>query len=304
MTKKPKDIAASVRARLLALAKKRGEDFQLVLIRYVNERLLFRLGQSRHASRFVLKGATLFMLWTDTPHRATRDIDLLGYGAPSGDRIRETIEEIIALEVDDDGVVFDESTLDVEPIREDQEYGGIRAVLFAAVDGARARVQVDVGFGDVITPAAVEIDVPTLLESPAPHLRAYPRETVVAEKLEALVQLGAANSRMKDFFDLVVLSRQFEFDGAILTRSIEATFGRRKTPIPVGLPIGLTKTFAADPSKVSQWSAFVRKTAARDVGALTEVVDEIATFLHQPLQSAARAETFALRWPPRGPWLR
>ena len=214
MTKAPKDVGASVRARLLQLAKKQGEDFQLVLTRYANERLLYRLAQSSHASSFVLKGAALFMLWTDKPHRATRDVDLLGFGDPSSDRIRAVMTDLIPLEVDDDdGLTFDQRTLEVEPIRVDQEYGGIRAVVIAVLAGARARLQVDVGFGDVVTPGVLEIVFPTLLDLPAPRLRAYTRETVVAEKLEAIVQLGLANSRMKDFYDLIILSRMFEFQG-------------------------------------------------------------------------------------------
>jgi len=171
------------------------------------------------------------MLWTDQPHRATRDLDLLGFGDPSIDRIRAVLSDLISLEVDDDGLIFDPSTLEVDPIREDQEYGGIRAVVVAVLAGARVRLQIDVGFGDVVTPDAIDIAFPTLLDLPAPRLRAYTRETVVAEKLEAIVQLGLANSRMKDFYDLVILSRIFEFDGAMLARAIQATFARRKTPV-------------------------------------------------------------------------
>lgn len=212
MTKSPKDIGASVRARLLRLARERGEDFQLVLTRYANERLLYRLATSGHASRFVLKGAALFTIWTGEPHRATRDVDLLGFGDPSEDHLRAVFADILAVEVDDDGVRFDESTLDVGPIREEQDYGGVRVVLIAQVTNAKVRLQVDVGFGDAITPDAMNVDFPPLLDFPAPNLRAYPRETVVAEKLEAMVKLGQANSRMKDFYDLAVLSQTFAFE--------------------------------------------------------------------------------------------
>lgn len=210
-----------------------------MLTRYANERLLYRLAQSSHAKSFVLKGAALFMLWTDKPHRATRDVDLLGFGDPSSDRIRAVMTDLISLEVDDDdGLTFDKSTLEVEPIREDQGYGGIRAVLIAVLAGARARLQVDVGFGDVVTPGVLEVVFPTLLDLPAPRLRAYTRETVVAEKLEAIVQLGLANSRMKDFYDLIILSRMFEFQGPTLARAILATFSRRKTSVPRKLRSG------------------------------------------------------------------
>lgn len=302
MTKQPRDVGASVRARLLQLAKNRGEDFQLVLTRYANERLLYRLAQSPHAASFVLKGATLFTLWTDKPHRATRDVDLLGFGDPSVDRIREIVTDLISLEVGDDGVTFDATTVDVGPIREDQEYGGVRAVIGAQIAGARVRLQVDVGFGDVVTPGTIEVELPPLLEFPAPRLRAYPRETVVAEKLEALVQLGLANSRMKDFYDLVILSRIFEFDGELLARAIRATFERRRTPLPKSLPIGLTSEFATDATKVVQWTAFLRKSGAKDVGNLLSAIDQVVAFAHEPLLAASKREPLAKRWQPNGPW--
>jgi predicted nucleotidyltransferase component of viral defense system len=213
MNKPRKDVGASVRARLLQLAQRRGDDFQLLLTRYANERLLYRLTQSQHGSLFLLKGATLFTLWTGHAHRATRDLDLLGFGEPSVERLRTIFTEVVAFDVDDDGVVFDVSSLEVEPIREDQRYGGIRLVLTARITNAQVRLQVDVGFGDAVTPEAQVVEFPPLLDFPAPKLRAYPKETVVAEKLEALVQLGLANTRMKDFYDLVALSNLFEFEG-------------------------------------------------------------------------------------------
>jgi predicted nucleotidyltransferase component of viral defense system len=233
MTKTPpKDIGASVRARLSRLSRERGEDFQLVLTRYANERLLFRLASSRHAQRFVLKGAALFTLWTGKPHRATRDLDLLGFGEPGVDHVRGVFAEVLALDVADDGVRFDLGSLAVGLIREEQEYGGVRVELVARITNAQVRLQVDVGFGDAITPEASVVEFPPLLDFPAPRLRAYPRETVVAEKLEAMVQLGMANSRMKDFYDVAVLARDFDFDGALLARAMRATFERRKTPLP------------------------------------------------------------------------
>jgi hypothetical protein len=172
MTKSPKDIGASVRARLLRLARERGEDFQLLLTRYANERLLYRLASSEHGSHFVLKGAALFTLWTGAPHRATRHVDLLGFGDPSEDQIRSVFADVLAVEVDNDGVRFDASTLAVGPIREEQEYGGVRVLLAGQVSGARVRLQIDIGFGDAITPEAVLVDFPVLLDFPAPKLRA------------------------------------------------------------------------------------------------------------------------------------
>jgi predicted nucleotidyltransferase component of viral defense system len=229
---RPKNVAASVRARLQRVAQERREDVQLVLTRYANERLLHRLSVSPHASQFVLKGAALFTLWTGRAHRATRDLDLLGFGESTVERVRSVFDEILRLDVPEDGATFDVESLSVAAIRGGQEYGGVRALFDARVGSARIRMQIDVGFGDAITPAAEIVSFPALLDFPAPKLRAYPRETVVAEKVEAMVKLGMTNSRMKDFFDVVVLSRMFDFDGALLTRAIRATFVRRGTSLP------------------------------------------------------------------------
>lgn len=303
MTKtKPKDIAASVRARLLRLARERGEDFQLVLTRYANERLLFRLAASTHASRFVLKGATLFALWTGAPHRATRDVDLLGLGNQSEAYLQEVFSEVLKLDVDDDGIVFDLDSLAVGPIREDQTYGGLRVEVIARLTAAQVRLQVDVGFGDAITPEAAIVELPSLLDLPTAKMRAYPRETVVAEKVEAMVQLGMANSRMKDFYDLIVLSRQFEFESELLVRAIIATFKRRKTPLPAGLPVALTRAFADDKMKQAQWAGFVRKSGIAEAGTLLEAVEVITAFAAQPLAAAHDHATFLARWLPGGPW--
>lgn len=303
MTKVPlKDLGASVRARLLRLARERGEDYQLLLMRHANERLLFRLAASTHASRFVLKGAALFTLWTGKPHRATRDLDLLGFGDLGHAEVRKVFAEILSLEVQDDGVRFDLSSLTVGPIREEQEYGGVRVEVIARITTAQVRLQVDVGIGDVITPEAGIVDFPSLLDFPAPRLRAYPRETVVAEKLEAAVQLGMANSRMKDFYDLAVLARDFEFEGELLARAIRATFERRKTPLPVGLPVALTATFAEDATKKTQWAGFVRKSGVHDARSLPDTVDAIVAFAAHPLAAALADPTPALRWRAGGPW--
>lgn len=303
MKKTPaKDIGASVRARLLRLARERGEDFQLVLTRYANERVLFRLASSPHAGRFVLKGASLFTLWTGKPHRATRDIDLLGFGDSGVEHVREVFSEVLALDAADDGVRFDLDTLVAGLIRDEQEYGGVRVELVARVTNAQVRLQVDVGFGDAITPEATVVDFPSLLDFPAPRLRAYPRETVVAEKLEAMVRLGMANSRMKDFYDLLVLARTFAFDGQLLTRAIRATFERRKTPLPASLPVALTATFADDPTKKTQWSGFVRKAGVDDAGSLAETIAAVAAFAERPLLAALQGTSRSATWHAPGPW--
>ncbi len=299
MTEKTKDMAASVRARLLLLAKQRGEDFQLVLTRYAGERLLYRLSQSKYEKQFVLKGASLFTLWKGQPHRATRDIDLLGFGDPSEEHLYSVFKKVLSAESVDDGIHFDLDSMTVGPIRIDLAYGGIRATLDAYVSKARIRVQVDVGFGDAVTPDAEIVEFPTLLDFPAPTLRAYPRETVVAEKLEAMVKLGMANSRMKDFYDIVFLSESFSFDGDMLAKAIAATFDRRQTPRPTKHPVALTSEFVADPSKNTQWNAFIRKTGAQPMGDFLSVIETITRFVYAPLTTQG---SFPQHWSPGGPW--
>lgn len=303
MKKPHKDVGASVRARLLQLAKRRGDDFQLLLTRYANERLLYRLTKSQHAGLFLLKGAALFTLWTGHAHRATRDMDLLGFGEPSVERLRAIFTEVVALDVDDDGVVFDASSLKVEPIREDQLYGGIRLVMIARITNAQVRLQVDVGFGDAVTPEAQVVEFPPLLDFPAPQLRAYPKETVVAEKLEALVQLGLANTRMKDFYDLVALSNLFEFEGQLLADAISATFARRGTALPADTPTAFRAEFTDDATKNVQWTAFVKKAGITGAADLKATMDLVELFVGPPLRAASAAQRFGARWSPPGPWM-
>jgi len=302
VTKPLKNVGTSVRTKLLQLAKQRGDDFQLVLLRYVNERLLYRLATSAHASRFVLKGAALFTVWTGKPHRATRDLDLLGFGDSSEANLRDVFNDIATMRTEDDGVVFDASSLEVGPIRENQEYGGVRVTLSAHIAEAKVRVQVDVGFGDTITPEAIEIDFPALLSFPAPRLRAYPRETVIAEKLDAMVQLGLANSRMKDFYDLKVLSELFDFDGELLVKAIRATFTRRNTPIPNEAPVALSPQFVGDSGKAKQWSAFASKSGAGSVGDFAMVMEHVGRFVTEPLRQARTSAPWKATWPKGGPW--
>ncbi|MEO8352055.1 MAG: nucleotidyl transferase AbiEii/AbiGii toxin family protein, partial [Chthoniobacteraceae bacterium] len=285
-----KNFAASVRQRLLDLSRQRGEDFQFILSRYTAERLLYRLGVSAHRERFVLKGALLFVLWKGQPHRATRDLDLLGFGDSDSTGLVVAFSDVCGTAVEDDGLVFLAETVAGANIREDQEYGGVRLNFVAMLERARIPMQVDIGFGDAITPDAIWCDYPTLLDAPPPHLRAYPRETVVAEKLEAIVSLGMANSRMKDFYDLIVLAHEFEFGGAQLAAAIRATFHRRQTGLPTERPLGLSEDFAVDTSKRTQWSAFRRRQFITDAPAeLTDAVTLVRAFV-EPVLMAAAAE--------------
>lgn len=286
MAKELKNIGASVRARLLQLAKASGQSFDLILTRFALERLLFRLSQSPHADRFVLKGAMLMMSWFEDPHRGTRDLDLLGFGDPEPEAMLTTFREILALDADD-GVEFDVNALRIDRIREELEYGGLRLRTTASISGARVSLTIDIGFGDAMEPGAEMLDYPSMLAFPAPRLRAYARETVIAEKFQAMVALGRANSRMKDFYDIWILSKSFDFASDRLARAIAATFARRETAIPVDLPDALTPAFANDEQKLRQWNAFVRDVFANP-GSLEDVVANLAEFL-MPHAIQARA---------------
>ena len=250
---------ASIRTRLKQRADAQKQDFNLILTHYGLERLLYRLSISGHANSFLLKGALLFSLWYDTPHRPTRDADQLGFGASDIQTIENKFREICAIAVED-AIVFDLASISGSPIRKDAGYGGVRIDARAELDRARIALQVDIGFGDIVTPAVQEVTYPVLLDDlPKPRLRAYPKETVVAEKFHALCLLGMANSRMKDYFDLALLLRDEELDPQELRKAIEATFARRQMPLPDQLPTGLSDDFANDAAKQMQWAAFLRK---------------------------------------------
>lgn len=287
MAKEIKNLGASVRARLFQVSKTSGQTFDLVLTRFALERLLFRLSQSPHANRFVLKGAMLMMSWFDAPHRGTRDLDLLGFGDPSAEPMLATFREILTQDAAD-GVEFDIDALRVDRIREEVEYGGLRLRTTASIDGARISLTIDIGFGDALEPDAEELDYPSMLDFPMPRLRSYARETVIAEKFQAMVALGRANTRMKDFYDIWILSRSFAFDDDRLPRAIAATFARRGTTIPQDLPDALTSVFAEDAQKKRQWRAFVEGVVTHDPGELAVVIKDIAAFL-MPRATFARS---------------
>lgn len=273
--------AASIRARLKQHAAASKQDFNLTLTQYGLERLLYRLSISKHAPNFLLKGALLFQLWYGELHRPTRDADLLGFGPDDVPTLIGVFRSVCAIAVDD-GIVFDLDSVTGTEIRKEASYGGVRIDLRATLDGARLALQVDIGFGDAVTPEAQPIDYPTLLaDVPAPALRAYPKATVVAEKLHAVTILG-----MKDFFDLWVLLHDATLDDAQLKRAIEATFVRRQTAMPSTQPIGLSDAFTADPTKRVQWHAFLQKNklAMLDLG-------EVVRFVRERVQQCRFAST-------------
>ncbi|QYZ67788.1 MAG: nucleotidyl transferase AbiEii/AbiGii toxin family protein [Gammaproteobacteria bacterium (ex Lamellibrachia satsuma)] len=303
--KRGRNTAASVRDRLLELARQRGEEFQLILTRYGLERLLYRLSQSEYRNRFILKGAMLFTLWDDQMHRPTRDVDFLGFGDSGEAALREIFRNLCNLPVEDDGLVFLADSVGVESILDAAEYGGTRVVLLGELAGARIPIQADIGFGDAVTPEPEEVEYPTLLGYPMPRLWVYPRETVVAEKYQALVNLGMANSRMKDFYDLWIMAHQFEFDGLILSEAICNTFVRRQTPLPKQTPSGLNSTFYDDKQKNLQWNAFLSKGMLLSTStppSIEEVCHLLETFLMQPTQALKDDQAFTGQWPPGGPW--
>ncbi|MBS0513890.1 MAG: nucleotidyl transferase AbiEii/AbiGii toxin family protein [Proteobacteria bacterium] len=277
--------AASIRARLKNQVDATRGDYNLLLTRYGLERLLYRLSVSAHAQNFVLKGAMLLALWYDVPQRPTRDADLLGFGADDIESIAKVFREICAIKVDD-AIEFDAQSVQTSRIRHDAGYGGVRVEIGAMLDRARIKLQVDIGFGDVVTPAASEVTYPVLLDDlPAPRLRAYPKYTVIAEKFQALCVLGLANSRMKDYFDMWLLTSGSDVEAGVLAKAISATFVRRKTDLPVDWPTGLTPEFATDATKQTQWRAFLRKNSLT-APVLSEVVDALRDRLGAPLRIA------------------
>lgn len=276
-----RNLAASIRARLKQRADATKQDFNLTLTHYGLERLLYRLSISSHAPDFLLKGALLFSLWYDLPHRPTRDADLLGFGPDDIDSAVATFREICQIAVED-GIAFDPASVKGSDIRKEAGYGGVRIDIQAKLDGARIALQVDIGFGDAVTPAPEAIRFPVLLDDlPAPQLRAYPKYTVVAEKFHAVCLLGMTNTRMKDYFDLWVLLGENALDPIELRRAVEATFARRKMALPSALPAGLSDAFVADTTKQTQWAAFLKKNRL-DVLALADVVARVRAELRKP----------------------
>ena len=299
------NLSASVRQRLLNLSRKQGEDFSYVLSRYANERLLYRLSCSPYAHDFILKGAMLFAVWQGEMHRPTRDLDLLSFGNPAEERLTSIFKALCVVTCEPDGLIFDPGSVRVASIRQGQIYGGLRVELQARLAQAKIALQIDVGFGDAVVPQPVDATFPAMLDFPPPRLRVYSRESVVAEKLHAMVVLGMLNSRMKDFYDLWVLRNAFAFDGTVLQKAIKATFGHRQTPIPGEIPIALTEQFSTDGGKNQQWLAFLRRhRLAAETGAvsLAHVVNELSAFLIPVLRSLQQDTLLSLYWRPGGPW--
>lgn len=280
-----KDLGSSVRARLLNIAKTQGVDFNQVLVRFALERMLYRLSQSEHADRFLLKGALLFTLWYDMPHRATRDADLLGFGDSDLESVANTFRDITRVSVDD-GINFDPNSVIVDEIRKDAGYAGARVLITGEIARARCKTQIDIGFGDAVTPGPVDATYPVLINDlPAPRLRTYPVYTVISEKLHAIALLGMTNSRLKDYLDLSILLDRETLDTEVMSDAIAATFVRRGMPVPEALPIGLSDEFATDASRQALWHAFLRKNDLAQQ-ALPKVVAKLRAILKPALLRA------------------
>ena len=304
MSKRPAaNTAASVRQRLLNVSRIAGRSFNEVVQHYALERWLYRLSRSEHAANFVLKGALLLRVWGVPAARPTRDIDLLGRTSNDLNAVRRVVAGICQTTAEPDGMEFDPGTVVTERISEDADYEGVRATFRGLLGTVRCAMQIDMGFSDVVTPAPVEIDYPTILGLPSPHLRAYNRETAIAEKLEAMVKIGELNSRMKDFFDVWILSASADFSGRALAEAVAATFTRRGTAMDTSA-VCFQREYARQESKHAQWRAFIRRGGLRDAPESFPAVWESAMGFLRPIAEAVQlGKPFPASWPPGGPWM-
>ncbi|MGD9141116.1 MAG: nucleotidyl transferase AbiEii/AbiGii toxin family protein [bacterium] len=297
-----RDMAASVHQRLLERSRQTGRPFNELLQYYAMERFLYRLSKSAFSNRFILKGALMLTVWKAPVSRPTRDMDFLGRMENDIGTIRAAVREVCATEVEPDGLEFDPETARAERIAEDADYEGVRVHFQGSLGSARISMQFDVGFGDVVVPRPRRIEYPTIIGMPVPVLTGYSRESTIAEKFEAMVKLGPLNSRMKDFFDIWLLSRMFEFAGQTLTSAISSTFKTRNTDISQYSSV-FSPEFRADKSKATQWEAFLRRTAIEDAPSqFSAVVDQISVFLAPPAEALANGIGFKRTWRSPGPW--
>jgi len=297
----PKNLPASIWGRIVNQAREDSRPVNEVLQYYAIERFLYRLSQSKYSKQFILKGALLFRVWGLPAFRPTRDIDLLGYSVNEVDKLIEIVQNVCELNVIEDGIRFDPSSVRGERIREDADYQGVRLRFSGLLGKARLHLQIDVGFGDVISPAPVVKPYPVILQMPVPEMRIYPPETMIAEKLQAMVYLGSVNSRLKDFFDVWTLSEQVEFKGELLQHAIRQTFDHRGTEIPVGESAAFSPQFAQE--KQVQWTAFIKTSTSTGVpGQMDIVLVRLREFILPVYKSILDARAFRKTWKPGGPW--
>ncbi len=290
-----KDIAASIRARLLNLARDRKEDFDFVLRQFVMQRLLYRLSISGYGEQFLLKGALLFWVWNKEFHRPTMDIDLLGYGSNETGTLLEVFKTICKI-ADEDGLEFDIDSIEGVEIKEDAKYQGVRITGFAYLTKAKVRFQVDIGFGDAVTPAAEKALLPSFLGLPEPNVRIYPVYTVIAEKFQAMVDLDITNSRIKDFYDVWIIAGQVELDGNILAEAIKTTFARRDTAITDESLNIFASAFKNDENKQIQWNTFLNKNRLSSELSFSELMEKIGAFLVPVYAACSGADSISKSW--------
>jgi predicted nucleotidyltransferase component of viral defense system len=297
-----KDVAASVHQRLLNRARKSGRPFNELLQLYAMERFLYRLSKTRHAERFVLKGALMLMAWRGPASRPTKDIDLLGRMKNDMDAVALAVRDACRQEVEPDGMAFDADSVQMARIAEDAGYEGVRARLLGSLGKARVFLQIDVGFGDTVSPAARMVVYPTVLDFPAPRLRGYSRESTIAEKFHAMVKREALNSRMRDFYDVWLLSRQFDFDGRVLATAVQKTFANRDTDVPSS-SVALSGAFGEQADKATMWRAYVRRSRLGDAPeSFAGVVAAVAAFLGPVAAALSGGRDFNKEWEAGGPW--
>ena len=299
----PRNVPASVHARLRNLAHHREVDFNLLLDRYVVERFLYRLSASHEVDRFTLKGAALFRAWTEDDLRQTRDVDFLADGSVDP-AIRAAMETICAIPCPEDGVIFDAETIRIQEIQRGRPEGGLRARIQGHLGNIRLALQVDIGFGDIITPAREQEDYPTLLDLPTPRIWTYPRETLVAEKFEAMVSLGVDNSRVTDLWDIALVARRFAFDGETLQTAVAATFRQRHTSLGDEWPEALLPAYYEDTLRTERWRSLDRQIGMSPDGPaqLADVGEELRRFLGPVCDSLNANRPFVQIWPAGGPW--
>jgi len=302
--KEVKDISASVRSRLLNLARSTGRNFQELTIRYTVERFLTRLVMSEYRNRFILKGAMLYIPWELDNKRTTMDLDLLGFGDPDMENLKYVFKQICKTEIENDGLVFDIENIIATPIREESVYDGVRVIIQVFLGKMSIRLQVDVGFGDHVVPEPRSTEFPALLTDHGPVIRSYSPETVIAEKFNAMIILGMANSRMKDYYDIWMLSQNFIIDAEVLMEALEQTFNKRRTKFPDNIPIALSNDFFTNESKKNQWNGFIRKQRKTEsIPGLSETVKTIHAFL-MPIVSGINTGTLTVKkWQPEKGWV-
>lgn len=303
MTKEIKNIEASVRAKLHNKRKEAGIPFAEILRNYAMERFLYRFSQSEFSDKFILKGALLFTVWEVTDRRTTLDIDLLAHYSNKITEIEKVVKNICKVNVQPDGIHFDANSVSGTKIKEDADYEGVRVKFIGFLGKSKIPMQIDIGFGDIIHPAPKKIKYPVILDFPAPKLKGYSIESVVSEKFEAMVKLGLLNSRMKDFFDLWLMIRRFNFKGTNLTEALKKTFNHRKTALPEKKPLFAEEIYDENSDRQVLWKAFLTKGqikhAPEKLGTTAKAIEK---FLIKPLTAMAKGEKFNSQWNASGPW--